>query len=90
MVSNLSKATIIQGHINGKYSKLIEPIFSVPQGSFSEANLFNCYCSLIKDSIPSSMTLSGFADDHSIRKSFTDKCHTSEVNTISTMENTLN
>ena len=35
------------------------------------------------------MTLSGFADDHSIRKSFTAKGHTSEVNTISTMETAL-
>ena len=76
-------------NINGKYSKLTDLKFGVPQGSCCGANLFTCYCSLIKDSIPSSMTLSGFADDHSIRKSFTAKCHTSEVNTISTMENTL-
>ena len=76
-------------NINGKYSKPTDLKFSVPQGSCSRANLFTCYCSLIKDSIPSSMMLSGFADDHSIRKSFTAKCHTSEGNTINTMENTL-
>ena len=76
-------------NINGKYSKLIDLKFSFLQGSCSGDNLFTCYCSLIKDSIPSSMTLSRCADDHSIRKSFTAKCHTSEVNTISTMENTL-
>ena len=35
------------------------------------------------------MTLSGFADDHSIRKSFPAKCHTAEKRTISSMENTL-
>ena len=34
------------------------------------------------------MMLSGFADDHCIRKSFTAKCHTSEENTINTMEKT--
>ena len=76
-------------NINGKYSKLIDLKFSVPQGSCSGSNLFTCYCSLIKDSIPSSMTLSGFADDHSIWKSFTAKHHTSKENTINTMENTL-
>ena len=76
-------------NINGRYSKPMDLKFSVPQGSCSGANLFTCYCSLIKDSIPSSMTLSGFADDHSIRKSFTAKCHIYEANTISTMENTL-
>ena len=63
--------------------------FSVSQGSCSGANLYTCYCSLMKDSIPSSMMLSGFADDHGIRKSFTAKCHTSEENIINTMENTL-
>ena len=75
--------------INGKYSKLMDLKFSVPQGSCSGANLFTYYCSLIKDSIPSSVTLSGFADDHSIRKSFTAKCYVSEENKFNTMENTL-
>ena len=75
--------------MNGNYSKLIDLIFSVPQGSCSQANLFTCYCSLVKDSIPSPMMLSGFADDHSLRKSFPAKCHTSEEYTINTMENTL-
>ena len=68
-------------NINSKYSKWKDLEFSVPQGSCSGANLFTCYCSLITDSIPSSMTLSGFADNHSIRKSFPAKCHTAEINT---------
>ena len=76
-------------NINGKYSKLKDLEFSVQQGSCSGANLFTCYCSLITDSMPSSMTLSGFADDHSIRKSFPAKCHAAEINTVSTMENTF-
>ena len=76
-------------NIYGKYlgSKNIE--FSVPQGRCSGANLFICYYSLITDSIPSCVTLSGFVDDHSIRRSFPAKCHTAEKRTISTMENTL-
>ena len=76
-------------NINDKYSKPMDLTFSVPQDICSRANLFTCYCSLIKDSIPSLMTLAGFADDHSIRKSFTAKCHTSEDNTINTIENNL-
>ena len=86
---NYQRPQLFRVNINGKYSKLIDLKLSVPEGSCSGANLFTCYCSLIKDSILSSMALSGFADDHSIRKSFTAKCHTSEVYTISTMENTL-
>ena len=75
--------------INGKYSKPIDLNFSVPQGSCSGANLFTCYCSLIKELIPPSMTLAAFTDDHSIRKSIPTKCHTSEENTINTIESTL-
>ena len=63
--------------------------FSIPQGSCSGANFFTCYCSLIKELVPSSVKLSGFADDHSIRKSFLAKCHTSEENTSNTIEGTL-
>ena len=76
-------------NINCKYSKPIDLKFSVPQGSCSGANLFTCHCSLIIDSLPSAMTQSGFTDDHSIRKSFTTKSHTSEEKTINTIENNL-
>ena len=76
-------------NINGKYLRSKNLEFSVPQGSCSGANLFTCYCSLITDSIPSFVTLSGFADDHSIRRCFPAKFHTAEKRTISTMENTL-
>ena len=74
--------------INGKYSTSKNLEFSVPQGSCSRANLFTCYCSLITDSIPPCMTLSGFADDHSIRGSFPARFPTAEKRTISTMEET--
>ena len=57
--------------------------------SCSGANLFTCYCSLIKESIPPSMTLAGFTGGYSIRKSFPAKCHTSEENTINTIASTL-
>ena len=75
--------------INGEYSTSKNLEFSIPQGSCSGANLFTCYCSLITDSIPPCMTLSGFADDHSIRGSFPARFPTAEERTISTMEDTL-
>ena len=53
-----------------KYSKPKELTFSVPQGSCRSASLFTCYCSLIEDQINNSITLNGFADDHSILKNF--------------------
>ena len=78
-----------RANINSKYSKPKNLEFSLPQGSCNGANLFTCYCSLITDSIPSSMTLSRFSDDHSIRKSFPEKCLTAEERTISAMISTL-
>ena len=34
------------------------------------ANIFNLYCSPLQDVIPEELQLSGFADDHSVRRSF--------------------
>ena len=68
--------------VHGKYSKPMGLKFSIPQGSCSGANIFTCYCSLINESVPLSVTLTGFADDHSIRKSTPAKCQTSEENSV--------
>ena len=57
-------------HINDSYSSISPLNYSVPQGSASDANLFTAYCASIKSVIPDSITINGFADDHSIRKSF--------------------
>ena len=57
--------------VNGKYSNEKQLTNSVPQGSCSGAYLFNLYCSTLNDIVPSDLHLSGFADDHSVRKEFT-------------------
>ena len=44
--------------------------YGVLQGSCSDANLFTCYCSLIKDQIDNPITLTAFADDQSIHSNF--------------------
>ena len=54
--------------INGQYSKPRDLAVSVPQGSCAGANIFNLYCSPLQDVVPSSLQLSGFADDHSVRR----------------------
>ena len=56
--------------VNGKYSRKIDLTLSVPQGSCVGANIFNLYCSPLQDIVPESLQISGFADDHSIRRSF--------------------
>ena len=56
--------------VNGIYSKGRNLEVSVPQGSCAGANIFNLYCSPLQDVVPEDLQLSGFADDHSIRKVF--------------------
>ena len=52
--------------VDGRYSEARELKFSVPQGSFSRATLFTCYCLLFRNIAPENININGFADDHSI------------------------
>ena len=71
--------------------------FSVPQGSTQGAYPFICYASTLNEMVPKSLTLNGFADDHSIRKSFrptatktnSSSVHTNEDDTITIMQNSM-
>ena len=54
--------------VDGKYSEARELTFSVPKGSCNGANLFTCYFSLIGNIVPENITISGFVDEHFIRK----------------------
>ena len=56
--------------VDSTHSSPRELKYEVPQGSCSGANLFTCYCSLIEDQIDNSITLTAFADDHSIHNNF--------------------
>ena len=56
--------------VGDAYSSERSLTYSVPQGSCAGANIFNLYCSPLGDTIPASLSLSRFADDHSIRTQF--------------------
>ena len=53
------------------------------------ANIFNLYCSPLQDVVPDDLQLSGFADDHSIRKAFKAGNTNKEISTISKLESCL-
>ena len=71
--------------------------FSVPQGLTQGAYLFISYTSTLNEIVPKSLTLNGFADDHSIRKSFrptapinnSNSVHTDEDDFITIMQNSI-
>ena len=67
--------------VNGKYSDEKQLTYSVPQGSCSGAYLFNLYCSTLNDIVPSDLHLSGFADNHSVRKEFRANDRNAELQT---------
>ena len=50
------------------------------------ANIFNLYCSPLQEVVPKDLELSGFADDHSIRKHFKAGSKQQELNTKTTTE----
>ena len=72
--------------VNGVYSKERNLEVSVPQGSCAGANIFNLYCSPLQDVVPEDLQLSGFADDHSVRKTFKAGNTNAERDTITKLE----
>ena len=76
--------------IGKDYSQPQQLHFSVPQGLCSGANVFTCYCSSIDQIVPKDITLNGFADDHSLRKSFQASDRIQEQQAKFKMEHTFN
>ena len=72
--------------INGNYSSDKDLSVSVPQGSCAGANIFNLYCSLLYEEIPTDLQQSGFVDDHSVRKPFNASKREEELDTLPSME----
>ena len=66
--------------------------YSVPQGSVQGAFLFIAYASTLDQIVDSNkLTLNGFADDHSVRRSFKPSKldHKEELETIAIMEQSM-
>ena len=62
---------------------------SVPQGSCAGVSVFNLYCLTLHEIIPKDLTLSGFADDHSVRRTFRADSSKDEAETNRTLENCM-
>ena len=72
--------------IDNKYSKPHSLNVSVPQGCCAGASIFNLYCLTLQEVIPLNLILSGFADDHSVRKSFKARSTADETVTTQSLE----
>ena len=75
--------------INYAYSSIMALNYSVPQGSVSGANLVAAFYAPIESVIPAGITISGFTEDHLIRKSFIANSRDQEDQTISMLMDTV-
>ena len=72
--------------IDNKYSKPHDLEVSIPQDSCTGVSIFNLYCLTLHEVIPSDLSLSGFADDHSIRRIFKAGSNVQKGNTIHSLQ----
>ena len=78
-----------QVDINGARSSIHSLDFSVPQGSCTGPMLYTVYASMLQYQISEGMDLNGFADDHSVNKSFNPNDRNDELRTIELLESSL-
>ena len=71
---------------NTQWKKIIN--YSVLQGSLLGPVLFNAYCSTLLEVIPTSISVNGFADDHSLQKSCKPGTK-SEIETVELLETSM-
>lgn len=72
--------------VNGTYSNERNLEVSVLQESCVGADIFNLYCSPLQEGVPEDLELSGFADDHGIRKCFKANSQKEECETNTKLE----
>ena len=78
-----------QVDIKGARSSIHSLDFSVPQGSCTGPILYTVYASTLQYQNSEGMDLNGFADDHSINKSFNPNDRDEELRTIELLESSL-
>ena len=62
---------------------------SVPQGSLAGPNLYSAYASTLQEVVPDDVGLNGFADDHSLKRSFKADDRNAEQTIISALQDCL-
>ena len=76
-------------NIQNEYSDEIELPFSVAQGSCTGPYLFTLYCSTVKYTVPRTITLLGYSDDHALKNTFNAKSRDDEQRCLVEMEECL-
>ena len=72
-----------------KFSTIRSLDCSVPQGSLAGPYLYSAYASTLQEVVPDDVSLNGFADDHSLKRSFKADDRKAEQTIISALQNCL-
>ena len=72
-----------------KFSTIRSLDCSVPQGSLAGPNLYSACVSTLQEVVPGDVGLNGFADDHSLKRSFKADDRKAEQTIISALQNCL-
>ena len=78
-----------KANVGTKYSTNRPLDCSVPQGSLVGPNICLGYTSTLQEIVPEEVCLNGFADDHSLKRSFKADDRKAEHTTISILQNCL-
>ena len=63
--------------------------FSVPQGSGAGPSFYSAYASTMRDIVPATVDIHGYADDHALKKAFKASSRTDEITSIASLRSVI-
>ena len=75
--------------VGDAYSSVRSLDFSVPQGSGASPSFYSAYASTMRDIVPATVDIHGYADDHALKKAFKASSRTDEITSIASLRSVI-
>ena len=75
--------------VGDAYSSVRSPDFLVPQGSGAGPSFYSAYASTMRDIVPATVDIHGYADDHALKKAFKASSRTDEITSIASLRSVI-
>ena len=75
--------------VGDAYSSVRSLDFSVPQGSGAGPSFYSAYASTMRDIVPATVDIHGYADDHALKKAFKASSKTDEITSIASLRSVI-
>ena len=75
--------------VGDAYSSVRSLDFSVPQGSGAGPSFYSAYASTMRDIVPTTVDIHGYADDHALKKAFKASSRTDEITSIASLRRVI-